>query len=160
MGDFLSCAVGTRPGLCSFSATKFRHSWELNGATKAALNSPPNELRTQRRSRRSKAGAYPNPQLVAPINDLYREEWSAYQNFFCPSMKLVSKVRRRSRYVKHYDPPQTPYEHLLQSPVVTAENKHRLQAAYARLNPFVLKKIIEQKLKSILRSQVSCFPSP
>jgi hypothetical protein len=91
-----------------------------------------------------------NPRLVVPINDLYREEWSAYQNFFCPSMKLVSKVRVRSRYVKRYDQPQTPYERLLQCPAVSAENKRRLQAAYARLNPFDLKKIIEQKLKTIL----------
>jgi hypothetical protein len=101
-----------------------------------------------------------NPQLVAPINDLYRTEWSAHQNFFCPSMKLMSKVRVRSRYVKRYDPPQTPYERLLQSPAVSAENKRRLQAAYARLNPFALKKIIEQKLKRILLSQVSSRLSP
>jgi hypothetical protein len=90
-----------------------------------------------------------NPQLVAPINDLYREEWSAYQNFFCPSMKLVSKVRVRSRYRKRYDPPQTPYERLLQSREVSPENKRQLQAAYARLNPFALKKTIELKLKNI-----------
>jgi hypothetical protein len=38
-------------------AAKFRHSVELNGATKAALNSPQNELRTQRLSRRKRAGA-------------------------------------------------------------------------------------------------------
>ena len=38
------------------SRGKFRHSEELNGATKAALNSPLNELRTQRRSRRKRAG--------------------------------------------------------------------------------------------------------
>jgi len=90
-----------------------------------------------------------NPQLVAPINDLYREEWSAYQNFFCPNMKLVSKERVRSRYRKRYDPPQTPYERLLQSREVSPENKRQLQAAYARLNPFALKKTIELKLKII-----------
>ena len=41
-----------RPGCRSIPAAKFRHSAELNGATKTALNSPLNELRTQRRSRR------------------------------------------------------------------------------------------------------------
>jgi len=90
-----------------------------------------------------------NPQLVESINDLYRKEWSAYQNFFCPSMKLVSKERVRSRYRKRYDTPQTPYERLLQSREVSPEKKDQLQAAYARLNPFVLKKIIEQKLQKI-----------
>lgn len=90
-----------------------------------------------------------NPQLVERINDLYRKEWSAYQNFFCPSMKLVSKERVRSRYRKRYDAPQTPYERLLQSQGVSAEKKQELQAAYARLNPFALKKIIEEKLGKI-----------
>jgi hypothetical protein len=90
-----------------------------------------------------------NPQLVELINDLYRKEWSAYQNFFCPSMKLVSKERVRSRYRKRYDAPRTPYERLLQSPEVSAENKDQLQAAYTRLNPFALKKMIEEKLKKI-----------
>jgi len=104
-----------------------------------------------------------NPRPVPLINDLYRQEWSAYQNFFCPSMKLVSKTRVRSRYVKRYDPPQTPYERLLQSQDVSAENKLQLQAAYARLNPFALKKIIELKLKNILalhRVQHSQSTSP
>lgn len=90
-----------------------------------------------------------NPRLVRVINDLYRREWSAYQNFFCPSMKLLSKARVRSRYVKRYDRPQTPYERLLQSPAISAQNKRQLQAAYAKLNPFALKKMIELKLKSI-----------
>jgi hypothetical protein len=27
------------------------------------------------------------------INDLYANEWSLYQNYFCPSFKLVEKTR-------------------------------------------------------------------
>jgi hypothetical protein len=90
-----------------------------------------------------------NRQLVGLINDLYRRAWSAYQNFFCPNMKLVSKQRVLSRYRKRYEPPQTPYERLLQSREVSPGNKRQLQTAYARLNPFALKKTIEQKLKKI-----------
>jgi len=100
---------------------------------------------------RNAPGANPgaNRQLVGRINDLYRQEWSAYQNFLCPGMKLVSKERVRSRYRKRYDPPQTPCERLLQSREVSPENKRQSQAAYARLNPFALKKTIELKLKNI-----------
>jgi uncharacterized protein YacL len=48
-----NCATAAfRPGYRSIPAAKFRHPAELNGATKAALNSPLNELRTQHRSRR------------------------------------------------------------------------------------------------------------
>jgi len=90
-----------------------------------------------------------NPQLVGLINQLYGQEWSAYQNFFCPNMKLVSKERVASRYRRRYDPPQTPYERLLQSREVSPQNKRRLQATYAGLNPFTLKKSIELKLKNI-----------
>jgi hypothetical protein len=47
--------VALRPDCRSIPAAKFRHSAELNGATRAALNSTLNELRTQRRSRRKRA---------------------------------------------------------------------------------------------------------
>ena len=63
--------------------------------------------------------------------------------------QLVSKERVRSRYRKRYDPPQTPCERLLQSREVSPGNKLQLQAAYTRLNPFALKKTIEQKLKKM-----------
>jgi|GEM_PF-5469503 len=43
-----------------FPAARFRHSGELNGATKAPLDSPLLLLRTQRRSRRKRAGAQDN----------------------------------------------------------------------------------------------------
>ena len=43
------------------------------------------------------------PELVEPINDLYRNQWSMLQNFFFPSMKLVSKERVKRRYVNKYD---------------------------------------------------------
>ena len=46
-----NCATAAlRPGCRSIPAAKFRHSAELYGATKAALNSPPNKLRTQHRA--------------------------------------------------------------------------------------------------------------
>src|ERR1039457_863830 len=52
-----------RPGCRSIPAAKFRHSAELDGATRTALNSPPKALRTQRRSRRKGAVAESsNPQ--------------------------------------------------------------------------------------------------
>jgi hypothetical protein len=61
-----------RPGCRSIPAAKFRHSAELNGSTKAALNSPLNdEFRTQRRSRRKWAGAR-TPSMFAGDNSAGR----------------------------------------------------------------------------------------
>jgi hypothetical protein len=90
-----------------------------------------------------------NPQLVEPINALYREAWDPFHNFFCPSMKLQSKKRIQSRIVKRHDRAQTPYERLLACPQVPEEKKRELRKRFAQLNPFVLKKEIDRRLKAI-----------
>jgi hypothetical protein len=99
-----------------------------------------------------------DPAVVAWINELYRTAWDPLQNFFCPSMKLAEKKRVGARYVKKHDVPQTPYQRLLASPAVSTAAKAQLQQQFATLNPFVLKKEVERKLKIIfdhLRRAVS-----
>ena len=83
------------------------------------------------------------------MNDLYSNEWSLYQNHFCPSMKLKSKERINSRYRKAYDAPQTPYQRVMASEFVSPESKQALQAVREQLNPFILKQTIEKKLRKI-----------
>jgi hypothetical protein len=92
-----------------------------------------------------------NPAVVSLINDLYKNQWSLYQNHFCPSVKLVGKIRIGSRYRKTYDAPSTPYQRVMQSSTVTNETKQRLQKTHTALNPVHLKNAIEQKLKAIFR---------
>ena len=89
--------------------------------------------------------------LVAMMNDLYANEWSQYQNHFCPSMKLVSKQRINSKYYKKYDSPQTPYHRVMASDHVTDDAKAALEAVQNRLNPFILKQAIERKLRRIFQ---------
>lgn len=90
-----------------------------------------------------------NPAQVALINELYREAWDPFHNFFRPSMKLASKKRLRSRIQKKHDRPQTPYERLLAASSVSEERKRALRQRFEQLNPFVLKKEIERRLKII-----------
>ncbi len=92
------------------------------------------------------------PQLVALINELYITAWNPYNNFFCPSMKLVSKKRINSKYVKKYDCPMTPYQRLIDSEHVCRQDKQRLTDEFLSLNPFTLKKKIESKLKIIFNT--------
>lgn len=92
-----------------------------------------------------------NPALVPLINDLYTNEWSLYQNHFCPSVKLLTKVRIGSRYRKTYDAPCTPYQRVMASPDVTNQAKNDLHNSHQTLNPFHLKNAIERKLKAIFR---------
>jgi hypothetical protein len=89
--------------------------------------------------------------LVRLINDLYRHEWRALQNFFLPSMRLISKTREGGHLRRHHGPPQTPYERLLSSPKVLEEDKQALRREYENLDPIVLVETVEHKLRAILR---------
>jgi hypothetical protein len=89
--------------------------------------------------------------LVAMMNDLYSKEWSLYQNHFCPTMKLKEKIKVGSRYKKKYDRPKTPYQRLLDSEHIADDIKRDLRIKHQGLNPFALKRTIEQKTNRILR---------
>jgi hypothetical protein len=92
---------------------------------------------------------FEHPQLVALMNDLYAQEWSRFTNHFKPTFKLLKRDKRGSRTVRVYEPiPQTPYQRLLGSPDIEEATKTRLREEHARLDPFELKKNIEQKLKN------------
>ena len=89
-----------------------------------------------------------HPELVPLLNDLYGQEWSQYQNHFRPTFKLEQREKQEGKTVKRYEKkPQTPYQRLLESAATPAATKERLRAEHARLNPFALKKAIEEKLR-------------
>ena len=87
------------------------------------------------------------PEAVAVLNDLYRQEWAQFMNFFCPTLKLRDKKRVGARYVKRYEKPQTPYHRLLRSRAVKPSHKDQLRELRRELNPFQLRQRIERKLK-------------
>lgn len=92
-----------------------------------------------------------NPAVVKPMNDLYRAEWRLYHNFFCPSMKLVSKQVVASKTIKRYDTPKTPYQRALESKDVSPVVKRKLKEQIKDLNPFQLRRAIDKKLKNIYK---------
>jgi hypothetical protein len=73
------------------------------------------------------------------MNELHADEWSLYQNHFCPGMKLVEKQRVNSKCQKRYDATKTPYQRLVDSPWIDAEAKDRLRDVHQAPNPFILK---------------------
>ena len=87
--------------------------------------------------------------VVTIMNELYRKEWSLYQNHFIPSMKLATKERFGSNYKKTYEEPKTAYQRVLESEFVDDTTKAKLRAIHATLNPFKLKHRIEIKLAKI-----------
>jgi len=90
-----------------------------------------------------------DPRVVSLMNDLYRTEWRLFHNFFCPSVKLLSKTRLASKTVKRYDKPKTPYQRVMESTFVSKETKQKLTTLFETLNPFDLRDAMEEKLKKI-----------
>jgi hypothetical protein len=90
-----------------------------------------------------------HPQVVPLLNNLYRHEWRLFHNFFCPSAKLLAKERIGSKTLKHYDSPKTPYQRIIDSPLIPPQTKLSLTKQLASLNPFMLRKAMEEKIKKI-----------
>jgi len=89
-----------------------------------------------------------NQAMLKELNLLYRD-WEQLNNFFKPSLKLKSKVRVKSRYVKKYDTPATAFERLKASGILREEQEARLERQCESLDPFVLDKRIQRRLKKI-----------
>lgn len=96
------------------------------------------------------------PEQLEILNDLYRNEWRLYLNFFQPTMKLKEKVKdlKTGRSRKKYYEAKTPYQRLLKHKKIDRETKDMLRCTYKQLNPVTLKREIQRKiglLKKILK---------
>ena len=93
-----------------------------------------------------------DPAVVPLLNNLYKHEWRLFHNFFCPSMRLLSKERIGSKTIKRHSSPKTPYQRILESPHIPPSVKQKLSKQFETLNPFVLREAMERKLGRILTS--------
>lgn len=87
------------------------------------------------------------PELITLANEIYQIYWNPLQNFFTPSMKLVSKERVGAKIVKKYDEPKTPYQRLIESGYLSNDQKRSLIKTYNTLNPYFLRQELDKKLK-------------
>lgn len=92
---------------------------------------------------------FENPKIVDLLNDLYKQEWRLFHNFLMPSVKLQAKARIGSKIVKRHDAPKTPYQRVLDCKFISAKTKHILKEQFKTLNPFKLRKTIDQKIAKI-----------
>jgi len=98
------------------------------------------------------------PQVVPLLNYLYTQEWRLFHNFFCPSAKLLAKKRIGSKTIKHYDSPKTPFQRIMDSPLIPPQTKLSLTNQLASLNPFMLRKAMEEKIKKIFLTNSKPLP--
>ena len=85
------------------------------------------------------------------MNDIYKRLWNPLWNYFTPVMKLQSKTRVGGKIIKVYDKPTTPYQRLLNANTLSEEQVSRLQDGFKKLNPFELKRELDEKLKWFFR---------
>jgi len=95
-------------------------------------------------------GRLEDPTLVEPINRLYQELWAPLQNFFLPSMKLVTKERVGSKWRRKHDRPQTAYQRLLKLGQLSTRSQRALKDQFEALDPFELHDQLEKTLRPIL----------
>jgi len=91
------------------------------------------------------------------MNDLYANEFCLFTNFFCLTLKLVSKSRDGSKWVRKHCKPVTPAQRLLDHLDIPPEQKLKLKIQMNSLNPFDLQKRIQGKLKAIFKTGSATF---
>ena len=94
---------------------------------------------------------FESPELKLMMNDIYANCWNPLQNYFLPTFKLKDKIRIGSRIKKVYGPPLTPFQRLMESPDLSEEEKYSLSEKKRRLNPFELKRELEEKLSTFFK---------
>jgi hypothetical protein len=101
---------------------------------------------------------FDDPLIVPLLNHLYTQEWKLFHNFFCPSAKLLAKERIGSKTLKRYDSPKTPYQRIIDSPCISPPIKQSLTKQLESLNPFMLRKAMEEKIKKIFLATSKPLP--
>jgi len=94
---------------------------------------------------------YDTEEQVRLLNDLYRNEYRLFTNFFRPIMKITSKEKiNNSVCKKKYDEAKSPYQRLMACDQLSKEEKEKLAALYLSLNPLQLKRAIDEKTAKLM----------
>jgi hypothetical protein len=75
-----------------------------------------------------------NPDIVPVANDMYKNDYRLFKNYFTPCFKLKEKLKVGSRYKRIYDEPKTPLERVLESDYIPEEEKQKLKEHLASLD--------------------------
>lgn len=101
---------------------------------------------------------YEGPEAMLVLHKIYGL-LADYQNFFQPSMKLISKSRDGARVTKCYDKAKTPYQQVLESPHIPSATKELLTARYLRINPAAVHRSIVRLQRQLRKLAVGYDPT-
>jgi hypothetical protein len=94
---------------------------------------------------------YDNPELVGPMNALAKGAYGQLLNYFHASLKLDHKKRQDGKVRRIYGAAQTPLARVLASQEVSEATKQELRRIKAKLNPFALKREVDERLQEIAK---------
>lgn len=92
-----------------------------------------------------------NKHLVNLMNEIYKIYWNPLLNYFTPSLKLAEKIRIGGRIKKKHSRAETPYQRLMTSGTLTLPQREKLKKEFESLNPFKMRKLLDEKLKEFYR---------
>lgn len=88
-------------------------------------------------------------EVVGPLNAYY-DILHLFLCHFVAVKRMLGKERVGSKYRRVYEKiAQTPYQRILEHPAVSKENKEKIRTEHKKLNPLVLKKEMEKRLKRV-----------
>ena len=89
------------------------------------------------------------PEAAAALNELY-DVLIPYLLHFVAVRRMTGKTKVKSRYVRQYEQKaKTPYARILKHPAVDQASKETLRREHAQLNPLVLKREIDRRIKKV-----------
>jgi len=87
------------------------------------------------------------------LNLLY-DVLTPYLLHFVAVRRMIEKEKLSSRYRRVYEKiAKTPYQRILEHPAVSGEAKEKLRSEHAKLNPWILKKEIDKRLRNVYDTQ-------
>lgn len=94
-----------------------------------------------------------NPALEPLLTSFFTGCWRDYVNFFLPTLKLLRKETVGSKTRRIYEKTaQTPYRRLMKCRHIASKTKKALRLHYETLNPFELKRQIDDTLIQICKN--------
>src|SRR5258708_7548722 len=91
------------------------------------------------------------PEQIAALNALYEQMW-LYYNLFQPVLHLCEKQWLGDKVVRKWDAAKTPYERVVASGVLSAQQHTRLQHLYEQTNPLQLRNALYRQLEALWQS--------
>lgn len=87
---------------------------------------------------------------AVPALNAYYDVLTPYLLHFVAVRRMLGKEKDKSKYKRIYEKiPKTPYQRILEHKDVSEEIKEKLRQEHAKLNPLILKKEMEKRLKKV-----------